>query len=109
MATTRLATQSLLGTVTSTANAVTGIVSTVADSVDILHTYVNRHKTMQADKNLIELHSYRTRLIRDTAREQTEAEEDIEKYLGNNEHRTTRFNAIHSEISKLFAPEPTQA
>lgn len=105
----RTAGSSLLGTVTSTANMLTTTVSTLSDSVDILHSYVARHKTMQVDKTAVELALYKERLERDSAKEITDAEEEIEKYLHNNPQRTERFNAAIKRVRAALNPEPASA
>jgi hypothetical protein len=104
----RTAGSSLLGTVTSTANAVTGVVTTLADSVDILHNYVNRHKVMQSDKNLVELKTYRSKLIEDTADELAERRKVARQKLKDPVYAELH-KAAFDEIAALFNSETAQA
>ena len=106
MATSRIAVGSLLGMVQQTANTVTNIVGTVDASVSMLNSYVARHSTMQREKNLVELHLHKTRLIEDTAKEITERREEIAKYVGDeNSQRSKIYQNALSEITALFNPE----
>lgn len=104
MARPAMAVGALLGTVTQTANTLTLAVSTVNDSVGMLHSFVNRHSVLQQDKNLVELDNARVRLIRDSAREVTQQEEEIETYLKGNPTRIAAYNAAHNRIAALFNP-----
>lgn len=103
-ATTRIATGSLLGMVQQTANTVTSIVSTVDNSVSMLNDFVSRHRTMQAEKNVVELHLYKVRLIEDTALEISERRRQTAELLKDESFKTIYENA-HSEIAALFNPE----
>lgn len=92
----------LLSTVTNTAQTLSNVVNTLNDGVSIVNGYVSRHRIMQQDKNVVELHNARIRLIEDTALDIAEQREAIKSKL-KDEGFAKSYEAAHTEISSLFA------
>lgn len=102
MAKPALAMSSLMGTVTNTANTLSNVVNTLNDSVSIVNGYVSRHRIMQQDKNIVELHNARVRLIEDSALEITEQRIAIGAKLKDPSFKTA-YKEAYKDLSALFA------
>lgn len=102
MANARLATSSLFATVTTVANTASNIVGTVNDAVSIGNNFVSRHLQMQQDKNKVELHLGRTRLIEDTAMEISERRKATAERLKDETFKAI-YEKAHTDLSALFA------
>jgi hypothetical protein len=81
MATTRIAAQSLLGTVTTVANTLSTIVGTIDKAATIGGNYVDRHLQLQGFKTVLELEDAKSRLLENTANEITERRKLIAEKL----------------------------
>lgn len=104
MATARQTGASLLGTITNTANMLSSTVNVLADSVEMAHSYVNKHRTMQVKKNLIELDNYNNVLIKETAKANLERDEQIDDFLSKKETRRDKYIAECTRLDKLLNP-----
>lgn len=104
MATARQTGASLLGTISNTANMLSSTVNVIADSVEMAHSYVNKHRTMQVKKNLIELDNYDQTLIKDTAKANLERDEAITKWLDQETARRDKYIAECARLDKLLNP-----
>ncbi len=108
MTTSRVAFSSVLDTVAKTANTLSLTVDTISSVLEIGNSYVNRHRTMQVDRNIVELHDFKTRLIEESADRIAERRMTQSKKLEN-----PKFAALHStayaEIAALFEPAPEAA
>lgn len=104
MAKPALAAGAILSTVTNTAQTLSNVVNTVNDGVSILNGYVSRHRIMQQDKNVVELHNSRVRLIEDTALDIAEQRQVIGAKLKDASFKAA-YELAHSEIYTLFNPE----
>jgi hypothetical protein len=103
MASTRMAIGAVLGTVNDAANTVSSIVNVVSDSAGMLNDYVRRQRTMQQDRTVIELHTFRTRLMEDTAKEQTIRTESLEDYFQGKTGRKECYEESYANLNSLFA------
>lgn len=94
---------SLLSTVQETANAVTGIVTSVSSSIEILNSYVARHRILQVSKNKVELNNYNKRLLEETTLEIEERKATINTYLAGDANRIASYNETYNELAALLA------
>lgn len=102
MATTRMALGSLMSTVANTAEAASSVVNTISGSANMLNDFVQRHRTMQQDRNIIEIASFRERLIEETAREETVRKEALFDYFAAREGRKANFDSAYEKLQNLF-------
>jgi AAA+ superfamily predicted ATPase len=93
----------LLGTINSTASMVANTVEAASGSVDILDRYVKRINNNQVIEHKIADRTWRSNLIKSTAKEQEEFELKILKTYGNDQERSKRFVSIVSDLESIFA------
>lgn len=98
MSTTRIATASLLTTVTETANAIGSIVNTANNSVSMLNDFVKRHRNQQVIKNSVEQGDYVTALVEAKTREITQRREETKKWLSQDNDRQKIYDQVISEV-----------
>lgn len=103
MASTRMAIGAVLGTINDAANTVSSVVNVVSDSAGMLNDYVKRQRTMQQDRTVIELKTFRTRLMEDTAKEQTIRTEALEDYFQGKTGRKECYLESYANLESLFA------
>jgi hypothetical protein len=103
MATTRIALDSVLGTVSKTANTITSIVSVIDGVASMGNSFVQRHSIMQQDKNLVEGKVARIRLIEDTSLQIAERRKEISDRLTDPNFKSI-YEVAYTEISGLFTP-----
>lgn len=104
MATTRLATSSLLTTVTETANALGSIVNTVNNTVSMANDFVKRHRDQQQIKNAVEAGDYVTSLVEGKTREITQRREETRKWLADDPSRAEIYAKCLEEV-QAWLPE----
>lgn len=92
MATTRMAAQSLLSTVTTVANTASTVVSTVDKAITIGSNYVDRHLQLQSKKTILELEDAEARLLENTSNDIAERRKLIAEKL-----KDEQFKAIYEE------------
>jgi hypothetical protein len=98
MATTRIATASLLTTVTETAQALGSIVNTVNNTVSMANDFVKRHRDQQVIKNAVEQGDYVTALVEGKTREITLRREETKKWLDADASRQKIHDQVLNEV-----------
>ena len=102
MATIRMATGNVLGTIADTANAVSSVVNTVAGGAAILNDYVTRMRDKGRESSLVEMISFRDNLINDASLDAVKREENIRAYIAGDEGRQTSFNNFSKKLEEAF-------
>lgn len=98
MATARVAAGSVMDTVTATANTVSTAVNVIGDGIQMLGNFVAKHRQMQSMSIKIELDSFETRLIEDTALETQKRRIEIDKFINSNPEYKKDYE---SELARL--------
>lgn len=102
MATARMAMGTALGTITDTAIAVSSVMTTASDSIGMVHNYVRHARNKQEETQLVDMLSFRDRLIEDTAKEATQRQEEILNYLHGNPERQRLYESAQARLVDAF-------
>lgn len=98
MSTTRSTYGSLLGTITTAANAVTSTLSTIDTSIGMAATAIEDAARRQAARSKLDAHSYKRQIATEKAQELEVLDQSILDWLDGDEARTNRFNATYAEL-----------
>ena len=102
MATLRTATGSVLGVVTDTAGAVSSAANTISGSMGILNDMVTTARKKRQETTVVEMLTFRTNLIQDSALDQVKRQETIRTYIGNDEAKQEAFNDFETKLNEAF-------
>lgn len=101
-ATLRSATGSVLGAVQESFNAVGSIFTAASGGAAMLNTYVNDARSKQSDRSTVEMHSYRARLIEETAEQNSIRRNRIVDMLNGNPQLKKIYEEEFTTLSSLF-------
>jgi hypothetical protein len=101
-ATLRTTAGSVLGAIEQSASAVGSIFSAAGGAATMLNTWVNDAQTKQRDRSVVTMHSYRQRLIEDTAKENSLRRKEITNLFANDEEFKKIYENEYSILSGLF-------
>lgn len=103
MASVRMATGSVLATITDSANAVSSVVNTFSSSLAMLNDYVARQRGLQQERAIVENTTFRTQLVQEANLEITQRQEKIDQYLEGNPRRKEIYDQSNAALLKAFA------
>lgn len=104
MTTARNAAGSVLGTVEAVSNTISTTVNVIGDGVQMLGSYVKKHRTMQEKKTVVELHVFEKNLIKDTALETIKRNIELDKFVTANPEYKEDFEKEMAELKALLNP-----
>lgn len=93
----------LFGTITTAANAVTGVVNTAAASVGMLDTYVSTHVRNQQATLEFEADEFEERIIERLSRERTERQLEVAKYTATSTAHQALYEANLQKLREVQA------
>jgi hypothetical protein len=98
----RTASGSILGAVTESFNAIGSVFTAASGGASMLNTYVNDARQKQSDRSIIEMHSYRNRLIEETAEENSKRRKRISLLLNEDKEFKQIFETELEILNGLF-------
>jgi hypothetical protein len=106
-ATLRTTAGSVLGAINESASAIGSIFAAAGGTAAMLNVWVNDAQTKQRDRSLITMHSYRQRLIEDTAKENSLRRKEITTLFAQDEEFRKIYENEYQTLSGLFEkPNP---
>jgi hypothetical protein len=101
-ATLRSTAGSILGAVAESANAVGSLFTAASGGAAMLNTYVSDARTKQGDRSIVEMHSYRSRLIEETAEQNSLRRMRIVDAINGNPQLKKIYEEEFTTLSGLF-------
>ena len=108
MANTRVAVGSVLATVSDTANAVSGVVNTVSNSLDMVNTFVRHQQEKQRFDQTIDLVLHKERKIEEISLESAERKKKIEDHC-KDPALAGYYNETFAKLEALFTDQAAKA
>lgn len=102
MSTARMTVGALLGTVTTTANAVTGTVNGIAKGVGMFDTWIDQLATEQRIRAIGHKERAKTMIAQDLAMEEAERIVSIEEFCSKSPSHLSHFQTAHSKYEALL-------
>lgn len=102
MANTRSTYGSLLGTITTAANAVTNTLSTLDTTIGMAATAIDDAARRQKARSKLDEHAYKRTIATEKAMELETLDQSILDWLDGDEGRTTRFNKTLAELTAVL-------
>ena len=99
-ATARMTLGALLGTITTSANAISGVVGTVAAGVQIMDTYVGLQLKQQQSSMLLEADDFDERIIERIGQERTLRQLEVVKFTALSENHATLYDENMRNLRK---------
>jgi len=101
----RGALSSILGTISTTAGAVTNLVDTGNQSIGMLAAYVDTAAAKQRDSHKVERHVSRKILMEEVASAEAERRVEIAKFRATSKQHDELFVAAFKDMEALFAED----
>lgn len=102
MAQARVAGAAILGTVTDTANAVSGLVNSVSGGLDMVNNYVRHMKEKQRFDQHADMLTYKERRVEELSVEEAERKKKIGDLLKDPE-LTEYYNSAYAKLKSLLS------
>lgn len=103
MATLRMATGQVLGTVANTAASISSIVNTVSEAAGMGNDYVTRARNKAQEAAVVDTVNFREGIIRQANLEATKGELEILSFVGNDENKASIYNKYDEKMRAAFA------
>jgi uncharacterized protein YqiB (DUF1249 family) len=107
MATARATTAAVLGTVTDTAGAISGLVNTISNSLDMMNAFVRHNQEKQRFDQSIDLDNYKVAKVEEYSLAEGERKKSIADRCKDPEVMNY-YNNAYSRLSK-YLPQETEA
>lgn len=104
MANARVATAALLGTVTDTATAISGMVNTIAGSMDMANAFVRNQQAKQRLTHTLDLATFEKRKLEELSVETAQRKKQIADTLSDPALRDY-YNESYAELQALLHPQ----
>lgn len=102
-ATARMSLGSVFGLIATTANAVSSMVNTAADSVSMLDNYVQKAKAQQVIEIDADLADYEAQVIEIKAQEASERQSQIEEFCARSPRHAQLYTSNHERLTAALA------
>jgi hypothetical protein len=93
----------VLGTVTATAGAVSGIVGTVGKGVILLDNYVDSTLEEQRKRQALEAATYDERLIMELSMEEAQRKITMDRFCDQSPKHQEHFNSSYARLQSILA------
>lgn len=108
MATTRIALGSVLATVSDTATAVSGVVNTISNSLDMANSFVRHQQSKQRLDQQLDLALYTERKLEEISLETAERKKKIEDHC-KDPTLEIYYNETFKKLQALINPDQAKA
>ncbi|MGE8135738.1 hypothetical protein ACQKO5_19195 [Novosphingobium subterraneum] len=108
MANARIAVGSILSTVSDTANAVSGIVNTVSNSLDMANAFVRHQQEKQRFDQKVDLYLHQERKLEEISLETAERKKKIEDHC-KDPALEKYYNETFSKLQSIVNPQAAKA
>ena len=98
----------LLSTVGTIANTISGTVTTVAKSMDMLDMFIETAHTKQKQRTIVDLSNFTDQLIEDSAIENSERQIAILDKLASNASLKSLYTTNEAKLRALLNPIPSE-
>lgn len=105
MATARITFGSVLGTVNTAAQTVTGALGAIGSSVGMLSSYVERAAEEQRVRQLADAETFVDRLIEEKAMEHTERQVEVQDFRKRSDLHSHEFDTAKARFEALLRPK----
>lgn len=102
MATSRTAFASLLGTVTMSADTLTGAIGTINTTVGMATTAINDAARRQQARSQLDSESYKDQIAMEKSMELEMQTDSINEWIAQKPDREVRYNATYERLRKLL-------